>query len=438
MTTKRPTPPVLLKRVDRAAPAGGGAAPADRRAATGAPPGRPSASAKERIVGLDLARGVALIGMLAVHVFYTFDSNGSPSLATTVAAGRSAATFATVAGVGIALLTGGRRTLGGLERAESAAGIAGRALMIGLIGLTLGYVTTAAGLPDYVILVYYAAMFLLAIPLLGLRTRALVFASLAFAVIGPVVVSAADLVPDRSFGIDPRLGDLVHHPAALALEMALSGAYPVVAWLAYICAGLAIGRLDLTSRRVALWMVAGGLALATAAWWASSVLLFQLGGLRQLRAAAPPGTAWTDAQLLWDPPAGISSWWWLAGRAPHSTTPFDMFHTLGAAVAVLGAALLLSRVALVRRLLRPIADAGSMVLTLYVGHLLVLSTGVLDAHPHAQFVLLLAALIAFAVGWRRYAGRGPLERVVSWAAARARTAYLSWSVEQVRSESRYF
>jgi uncharacterized membrane protein YeiB len=276
-----------------------------------------------------------------------------------------------------------------------------------------------------VILVYYAAMFLLAIPLLGLRSRALAFASLALAVAGPVVVSATHLVPDPSFGIDPRLGDVVHHPVGLALELTLAGAYPVVAWLAYICAGLAIGRLDLSSRRVALWLVAGGLALATAAWGASSVLLFQLGGLRHLRAAAPPGQAWSDAQLLWDPPSGISSWWWLAGRAPHSTTPFDMLHTLGAAVVVLGTALLLSRLAAVRLLLRPIADAGSMLLTLYVAHLLVLSTGVLDAHPHAQFVLLLAALVAFAVVWRRYLGRGPLESVASWAATRSRRAYLS-------------
>jgi uncharacterized membrane protein len=429
MITKRPRPPDLLKRKGRRVPAGSGDGPCDRPAATNELPPGP---AKPRIVGLDLARGVALIGMLAVHIYYTFDSNGAPSIATTVAAGRSAATFATAAGVGMALLSGGRRRLHGRARAASAAGLAGRALTIGLIGLTLGYITTGAGLEDYVILVYYAAMFLLAIPLLGLRTRALAFVALAFAVGGPLAVSAFDLTPDAAIGIDPRLGDLVHHPVGLVLELALSGAYPVVAWLAYICAGLAIGRLDLTSRRVALWLFGGGLALATAAWWSSSVLLFHLGGLQHLRASAPPGRSWTDAQLLWDPPPGISSWWWLAGRAPHSTTPFDMLHTLGAAVAVLGAALLLSRVALVRRMLRPIADAGSMLLTLYVGHLLVLSTGVLDAYPNAQFGLLLAALIAFAVVWRRCLGRGPFETVVSWVAAQCRRAYLTWSERHQR------
>jgi uncharacterized membrane protein len=415
MTTKRPTPPHLLRTGRRPVASG---TPADQ---LGTPDGAPVVGT--RIVGLDVARGIAVIGMLAVHIFYTFDSNGAPSIATTVASGRSAATFALVAGVGIALLTGGRRTLHGRDRARAAAGLVARALMIGLIGLTLGYVTTAAGLQDYVILVYYATMFLLAIPLLGLRPRTLAVLAGVFAVAGPLVVSAADLVSDPGLGIDPRLGDVVHHPVGLALQLALAGSYPVVAWMAYICAGLAIGRLDLSSRRVATWLLGGGLALALAAWWTSSVLLFHLGGLGHLRAAAPPDQTWTDAQLLWDPPPDITSWWWLAGRAPHSTTPFDMLHTLGSAMAVLGAVLLLTRVDLVRRLLRPVGAAGSMLLTLYVGHLLVLSTGFLDNNPYGQFFLLLAAMIAFAVVWLRYvARRGPLELVVSRVADQARAA----------------
>jgi uncharacterized membrane protein YeiB len=273
-----------------------------------------------------------------------------------------------------------------------------------------------------VILVYYAAMFLLAIPLLGLRTRALAFLALALAVAGPVAVSATDLISDPGLGLDPRLGDVVHHPVGLLLQLTLAGAYPVVAWMAYICAGLAIGRLDLSSRRVAWWLLGLGLGLASLSWAVSSVLLFRLGGLAHLRAAAPPDQRWTDAQLLWDPPPDIASWWWLAGRAPHSTTPFDMLHTLGSAVAVLGAVLLLTRVASVRRLLGPLAAAGSMLLTLYVGHLLVLSAGLFESNANVQFALLLAALIAFAAAWRRYVGRGPLESVVSWAAGRARAA----------------
>ncbi|MGH3836796.1 MAG: hypothetical protein ACRDSF_14015, partial [Pseudonocardiaceae bacterium] len=46
---------------------------AEGTAAAGAPSDRPG-----RVIGVDVARGVALIGMMAVHVFATFDRHGTP------------------------------------------------------------------------------------------------------------------------------------------------------------------------------------------------------------------------------------------------------------------------------------------------------------------------------------------------------------------------
>lgn len=45
-----------------------------------------------RVIGVDVARGIALFGMMAVHVFATFDRHGTPTLATVLAGGRSATT----------------------------------------------------------------------------------------------------------------------------------------------------------------------------------------------------------------------------------------------------------------------------------------------------------------------------------------------------------
>jgi Heparan-alpha-glucosaminide N-acetyltransferase, catalytic len=70
--------------------------------ATDAVPARP------RVLGVDVARGVALLGMMATHVFDEITDTG-PTATAVVAAGRSAATFAFIAGLGVALLTGGRR-----------------------------------------------------------------------------------------------------------------------------------------------------------------------------------------------------------------------------------------------------------------------------------------------------------------------------------------
>jgi uncharacterized membrane protein YeiB len=376
-----------------------------------------------RVIGVDVARGVALIGMMAVHVFDIFGVRGAPTVATAVAGGRSATTFVLVAGLSLAFLSGGQRPVEGRARTAAAAGIAVRALLIGAIGLLLGYVTTDVE----VILPYYAVLFLLAIPLLGLRPRTLALIAAALIAVAPVVVLAAAVAGGRSLrGPDnPTFDALVNNPFALIVGLLVTGFYPAVAYLAYLCAGLALGRLDLSSRRLAIWLLGGGLGLALTARIVSAVLLFPLGGLRHLQGIDPSGSAQVaNNVLLWDPQP-IWSWWYLALPAPHSATPVDLVHTLGSAMAVLGAALLLSRIPVVARLLRPLAAAGAMTLTLYCGHLLVLATGVLDDAPGTLYVLLVVGALAFGVAWQRWQGQGPLERLVAAAAGRARRAVVA-------------
>ena len=100
----------------------------------------------------------------------------------------------------------------------------------------------------------------------------------------------------------------------------------------------------------------------------------------RLAAGAPDvSTLLWDAQILLAEAGSRISWWYLALPDPHSHTPVDLPHTLGSAGAVLGAALLLTGVPIVTRALSPVAAAGSMALTLYSAHLVLLATGV--PHP---------------------------------------------------------
>jgi len=63
-------------------------------------PGRTST----RLAGVDVARGLALLGMAAVHIFPEQSADGGLHPAYVVAAGRASALFAVLAGVGLALL----------------------------------------------------------------------------------------------------------------------------------------------------------------------------------------------------------------------------------------------------------------------------------------------------------------------------------------------
>ena len=75
-----------------------------------------------RIAGLDLARGLAVIGMFAAHLLWIdpFDI-ADLSTWTDVVNGRSSILFATLAGISIALLTGGRVPVSGAARERAKA-----------------------------------------------------------------------------------------------------------------------------------------------------------------------------------------------------------------------------------------------------------------------------------------------------------------------------
>lgn len=390
-------------------------APTTRRLAT------PNRGGKARLLGVDAARGLALLGMMAVHSLWAYNEAGGVTVSYAVAAGRSAATFAVLAGVGIAFMTG-RRRVRARDGRGVAAMLAARALVIGAIGFALGWGDASLA---SVILVYYALMFVLAIPLVFLPTSAVLVASALFVIGVPVGSHYLRAGLPVAVGDNPSLGMLLQDPAGLALELSLTGMYPAVAWLGYICVGLAIGRLDLSSKQVSVRLLVAGLTAAVGASVASWVALGPLGGERQLYAAAPQdGLSRTDVSdiLIWggEGVTPTSTWWWLATDAPHTTTPLALLHTMGSAVAVLGAMLLVARVASTQ--LTPLAAAGSMVLTLYTAHVIFLNSplDVFEATP--GYLIQVVAAVLFAAVWRHTKGTGPLETLVTRAGKWARTA----------------
>ena len=376
-----------------------------------------AAPVKTRFLGVDVARGVALISMLAANLFEVVRDDGTPTLAGMTVSGRSATMFVMIAGISLAFISGGRRPVQGTARRAARANIAVRALLIALIGLALGYQNSLG-----VILSYYGLYFLLAIPLIGLRPRTLLGLAGVLVVVAPLILLASgSLGWESGFDANPTLSTPFTNPLGLLSLLLVTGDYPAVVYMAYICVGMAIGRLDLSSAKVAVRLLAGGLALAVVTWLVSWLLVERLGGLQALLAA---GAGETPGEVIWDTSL-VPSWWWLATRAPHSGTPLDMLHTLGSAIAVLGLVLLVCRLRAAQRLLRPVALAGAMTLTVYSAHAFVLLSPWSDDHPLALYLLLVAGALVFAVLWNRWMGQGPLERLVGIPADRARQAVLA-------------
>jgi hypothetical protein len=368
-----------------------------------------------RLVGVDAARGVALLGMMSVHVLPSTTGDGGVSLAYLVASGRAAALFAVLAGVGLALATGGTHPPTGRRLAAAGTGVVARAAVVAAVGLTLGLLDT----PVAVILVHYGLLFCCVVPFLGLRGRTLAVAAVAWLVLSPVLAHVLrGLVPPGP-GPNPSWESFAH-PVELVTAVLLTGYYPVLQWVGYVLVGLAVGRADLRRGDVVARLVAGGAVLAVGSRLLSAALLGPGGGYERLVGTVPPGSPITVVGLehaLQTSMYGTTpttSWWWLAVSGPHSGTPLDLVHTTGTALLVLGLCLLAARAW--RAALLPLAAAGSMTLSLYTAHVVALGplAGATDGWPPDR-VLLAHALVALVVAtaWRGTQRRGPLEALAA-------------------------
>lgn len=377
----------------------------------------------QRLVGIDLARTVALLGMFAAHVIVPVPGDGPGGVDSLfqVVAGRSSALFATLAGVSLALVArdvsadpGGHRRL------------LVRAAIIGVIGLFLGLLGSGVA----VILVYYALLFCCALPVLTWRASRLALLALGWGLLSPVAsMLLRGVLPPTSFQV-PSLVSLAN-PWQLVTELLVTGYYPVLTWMTYLFAGLAVGRLLVPAdgsrplsdaavpARVVRTLLLVGAWLAALALGVSRLVTRSPAVREKLVASAGEGDwAGLESELR----RGFygthpdDSWWWLGVWVPHSGTVVDLAHTVGCALLVIGLGIWLVRLVPVVPW-RVLAGAGAMTLSLYTLHVILLASPLGHGGPLGRGVpgsLLLHTAIALAVGATYALVRrpGPLEQLV--------------------------
>lgn len=319
-----------------------------------------------RILGLDLARALAILGMVAAHVGddATTDDTGWPWL--WVTHGRSSALFAVLAGVTMSLMLA---RAGGRDDARGVTFTRGRVAARAAVLIGVGLVLDALETPVDVILVNLGLMFLLALTVLRWPSWALV--STAGAVIAVGTAALARITPAGWLETAPVVGRL------------WSDHYPALTWIAYVMLGVAIGRLALRSGETQALLAGVGTMAASAA------ALVRI--------------------VVGDGP--------LTTLEPHSYSPLEMTQNAGVAAAVIGAACWLAPRA--RTALVPLTALGSMALSAYVLHLLVIAAvgpEMVYEASNVALVALVATLIALAWAWQRWLGQGPLERVLTMVA----------------------
>ncbi|PWF87760.1 hypothetical protein CIK52_00075 [Kocuria rosea] len=376
-----------------------------------------------RLVGIDAARGLALIGLMAIHILPSWnEETGEASFTWRVFSGDSAALFALLAGVGLALTSGGRHPHEGKTMTADRIGLLVRAVLIAAVGLWIGTLMSEDP-PAYNILIYYGVFFLLAIPFLHAGPKALFICAAVFGIVSPLLMQGLlDQLPAWS-SYNPTLTTVLAEPGATASQLLLTGSYPALPYMTYLLVGMGLGRLNLRKQEVQIRLLVIGIGVAIFAQTTSYFLLYAFGGYQRLLDASSMDEHELEEVLVWGPDSlPTSTVWWLAIATPHTNTPLAIAASLGVSLAVLGALLLIARKA--EAWLLPLAAMGLMTLTLYTAHLVALSFEIHYDQPYLWFIIHLVVAALFAVAWHRALGQGPLERVIGLSVKGTRRAVL--------------
>ncbi|UOR01040.1 heparan-alpha-glucosaminide N-acetyltransferase domain-containing protein [Leucobacter allii] len=427
---------------------------------------------RARFIGVDLARFLAIAGMMAAHLVtivewdpaITPSAQAAADVANALTEGIAAPLFAVLGGVSSVFAT--RSLLRDRRPGGAIAAVAVRGALLLLLGLLLGQIEN----PVVVVLAYYGTAMILVAPLIAARGWVIGVVIAALTAAGGAVNAAVRLglrVADyegRAVSFDTFSMDAGEAVRALLI----TGIYPAITWAAYLLIGVLVGRLLVAARRRrrlardASLLAVGGAVLAALAHAASAAVLAALPArllgdpVGALGALGSLGSLGADpssdgrlsaeaAERLMESAHGAppsAELWAQLLAIPHSGSPMDILRTAGIACAVIGLLVLLcdrdapppglraprSPGGAGARLLEPVRAAGAAPLTIYTLHVLVTGwllgplmtdpTAFADGFPWwvagtGAFALHLAGALAIGALLAALGKRGPLEALLS-------------------------
>lgn len=339
-----------------------------------------------RLEGLDLARFIAFVGMVMVNFKIAMGAQDDESLLADLSSlleGRAAATFVTLAGVGLGL-SALRKSL-----SQTLPTIFKRAFFLLVLGLLNMQIFDADILHYYAFYFFFGALLL---PLDQKGTLALIFGiNLAF--LG--MIFAFDYSQGWDFENFTYAGFWT--PEGFFRNLFFNGWHPVIPWLSFLLYGIWLGRLPyLSTRQTQYKLLASGTVMVVLAEGTSTFLSPILAGIHPELAD-------------------------LSATSPVPPGPLYILAGCGVASVLISLCLLVEDWLKDRDLLGWFTPAGRQTLTLYIAHIL-LGMGTMEAMDLLGGQSISSALIAsaifcalsalYAVWWNRTFQRGPLEMLM--------------------------
>jgi len=353
--------------------------------------------AKQRIIGIDVARALAVIGMIIVNFKVVFGDQGTgwiKSIAS-VFDGKAAATFVFLAGVGLALMTNSAIRNNDMDRLKTAQKrIAKRALFLFVVGISYIVIWPAD------ILHFYGIYMVVVLLLLTLSQRMILVATGSFVLLFPVLMLLWNYEAGWDFNTLEYLDFWTVE--GFMRNLFFNGFHPVIPWTAFMLFGYWFGKQDLHND-----------TFVKRAFWIGAVAFVSIQILSLLSVSLLSGGDAMTAQELSE----------ILGTNPMPPLPAYMLNGMAVACTVVSACIILAKRFPDSTVVDAFNKTGQLALTFYVAHVIVGMGAIEVIRPNqmGSFSIVFSVLYAlvfsflcilFAIVWRKFWKSGPLEWIM--------------------------
>lgn len=349
----------------------------------------------KRIIGIDVARALAVIGMIIVNFKLVIGQKGEHWLKQFAMPfeGKAAATFVVLAGVGLALMSNSAvETQDEVKLKRSSVRIVKRAAFLFIVGLSYIWIWPAD------ILHFYGVYMLISLLFINKAAYHALLSAVLFILLYPLLLLLWPYEVGWDF-VNMNYTDFWTRDGFIR-NLFYNGFHPVFPWTAFMLFGLWLGKQDL--RNTAFVKKSMWISLAVF----SSIQLISYYSLSILSQGADANSQESLNIVL--------------GTEPMPPMPLYMLSGMAIATFVITGCILLGQRFENNVIIQSLNKTGQLALSFYVAHV-VIGMGLVEGYNgkalgsfSAQFsisyaLLFSLACVLFAVLWLKYKKAGPLE-----------------------------
>ncbi len=352
---------------------------------------------KKRILGIDVARALAVIGMIIVNFKVVFGESGLNWVKSfaSVFDGKAAATFVVLAGVGLALMTNSAIKNNDQAKLKIARiRILKRALFLFIIGISYIAIWPAD------ILHFYGVYMAIIILLLTSQQKTILISAISLIVVFPILMTFWNYETGWNY-------ETLDYHGFWTIEgfirnLFFNGFHPAIPWTAFMLFGYWYGKQDLHNNK-----------FVKKTFWISSIIFISIQVLSFISISFLSEGNQEVAKELTE----------IIGTNPMPPLPIYMLNGIAVALSIISACILLAKRFERSFIIDALNKTGQLALTFYVAHVII-GMGIIElidpnkmGNYSIEFSVVYALVfsvfcIVFAVVWRKYKEHGPLEWIM--------------------------